>query len=425
MNEDLLHYVWKFQLFNHNNLKLTSGEDIEIIKPGSHNFDSGPDFFNGQIKIDQTTWAGNVEIHTLSSHWFLHNHQSNEAYDKIILHVVWQDDKPVKQSNGYLIPTIELKGLVSKSVIEKYEDLKKSKVWIPCENEIDKVDSIVVQQAKNRTLIERLERKTDRILQVLSLTNNDWEETFYHFLAKYFGFKTNAVPFELLATSAEFKIIRKLQANSTQLLALLFGQAGFLNSELKDAYPSELKKEYDFLKRKFQLKPLEVSLWKFMRMRPSNFPTIRIAQFGAIYLKNSQLFQSILEADSISELVKLFEVKSDNYWENHFRFDVVSKQKSTKNLGRSSINLLIINVVTPFLFIYGKKVGNEEYVEKSFKFLENLPAEKNSIIKKWNALGVNTESSFDSQALIQLKNEYCDPKKCLNCAIGNFILKQA
>ena len=423
MNEDLLQYIWNFQLFNSLSLLTTEDELVSIVRSGTQNFDSGPDFFNGQVRIGQTLWVGNIEIHIRSSDWVKHNHQNDVAYSKIILHVVWEDDQPVMQENGQKVPTIELKGLVKKSVFEKFEVLQNAKTWIPCETEIGSVDKFVKIQTIERMLVERLELKSNRLNQILLLRKNDWEATLYQLLAKYFGFKTNAVPFELLANSTDFNLIRKHRNNENQLLALFFGQAGFLHSEFRGDFPDKLKKEYSFLASKYDLQALNQSIWKFMRMRPSNFPTVRIAQFVGIFIKNANLFQAIIEATEVSELQKLFKVETHPYFETHYQFDIPASKKQPKKLGASSVDVLLINVVIPILFNYGKHIADERIKERAIEFLQAITWERNSITKKWKELGMPISSAFDSQALIQLKNENCSHIKCLTCGIGNAILK--
>ncbi len=423
MNEDLLQYIWNFQLFNSLSLLTSEKEPISVVRSGTQNFDSGPDFFNGQVRISQTLWVGNIEIHIKSSDWVKHNHQNDVAYSKIILHVVWEDDQPVLQANGQKVPTLELKGLVKKSVFEKFEVLQSSKTWIPCESEIGNVDEFVKIQTIERKLVERLELKSNRLNQILALRKNDWEATLYQLLAKYFGFKINAVPFELLANSTDFNLIRKHRSKENQLLALFFGQAGFLQSDFKGSFPEKLKQEYSFLVSKYKLQALEQSVWKFMRMRPSNFPTIRIAQFVGIFLKNANLFQSIVEAKKVIDLQELFKIKTHPYFDIHYRFDIPASKKQPKNLGGSSIDVLLINVVIPVLFNYGKHIADEKIQERSIEFLRAISWERNSITKKWKELGMPISSAYDSQALIQLKNEDCSHKKCLTCAIGDAILK--
>ena len=425
MNEDLLHYVWNFQLFNSKELKTTEGEGVTIVRSGAQNFDSGPDFFNGQVRIGATLWVGNIEIHTKSSDWLKHKHQNGVAYSKIILHVVWEDDQPVLQDNGELVPTIELNGLIKKSIFDKFEVLQNSKTWIPCESEIGNIDDFVKIQTIERKLIERLELKSERFNQILMLRKNNWEATLYQFMAKYFGFKVNAVPFELLASSLDFNLIRKHRNNEDQLLALFFGQAGFLQEVVKGSFPERLQKEYSFLANKYSLQPLEKSIWKFMRMRPSNFPTVRIAQFVALFIKNPNLFQAVIEAKQLSNLQELFEVGTHPYFDLHYRFDVLASAKQRKNLGASSIDILLINVVIPILFNYGKHIADEKVQERSMEFLQAITWERNSITKKWKELGMPISCAYDSQALIQLKNEDCSNKKCLTCTIGSAILKPA
>jgi hypothetical protein len=423
MNEELLHYVWKFQLFNLLDLMTTEHESVQVIKSGSQNFDAGPDFFNGQVKIGATLWVGNIEIHTKSSHWFLHKHQFDENYSKIILHVVWEDDQSVVQQNGQKVPTIELKGLIQKSVFDKYDVLQNSRTWIPCESEIGKVDQFTKVQVIERMMIDRLETKSNRLNQILSLTKNDWEASLFQLLAKYFGFKVNAVPFELLATSIDFNIIRKYRNNEKQLLALLFGQAGFLNENLNGNFPQELNREYLFLANKHQLHALGQNVWKFMRMRPSNFPTIRIAQFASIFANNLNLFQSILEAESVDQLYDKFKVSAYEYFNSHYQFDIPAAKNEVKYLGKSSVDVILINVVIPLLFNYGRQMADETIQDRALSFLQEIKWEKNAITKKWKDLGMPISTAYDSQALIQLKNENCSNKKCLSCAIGTAILK--
>lgn len=423
MNEDVLHYLWQYQLFNHTQLSLTDGSPFSVIKPGILNKDAGPDFFNGQIKIGNTIWAGNIEIHYKASDWLKHGHDKDQVYDKVILHVVWDADYTISRtSNNESIPTLELKGLVKKSLLEKYESLKSSKSWIACEKELEHIDAVTKEKLIESRLFERLEQKVNRIEQLLILSKNDWEGTFFQLLAKYFGFKTNAIPFELLASSLSFSIFRKHWTSSKQMAALLFGQAGFLAKDYKGDYPRALREEYKFLKNKYKLSPIDIILWKFMRMRPASFPTIRIAQFIALYEKNNNLFQKLVEAKSIDDLKQLFDVTPNKYWDVHYRFDIPAAKKSKKRLGDGSINILLINVVVPILFSYGKKIGDDALVERAIGFLQELPSEKNNITKKWKERFMPLSSAYDSQALLQLKNNHCKPKKCLSCAIGNTIL---
>lgn len=424
MNEDFLHYIWKFQQFNPKNLETTSGEKLEVIKTGFHNLNSGPDFFNGQIRLNTIRWAGNIEIHTKSSDWKLHKHQEDAVYDKVILHVVWENNQPVFRNNGDEIPTLELKGLVQKRLLNRYRELNQSKAWIPCEEEISGINPILKRQLIDQKLVERLQAKADRIEQVFATLKNDWEATFFHLLAKYFGFKVNAVPFEILATSLPFHLVRKHQGNEKQLSALFFGQAGFLDEDFKEKYPKELKQEYRFLKKKFGLTAIDKSMWKFMRLRPANFPTIRIAQLVACLHQNKNLFQKILETNKVAQLKNILGAEVNIYWKSHFQFDKLSQQTKDKRIGNDSLDILIINVIVPLLFTYGRHTAQEKFQEIALRYLQELKPEKNKITKRWKGLNMPLDTAYESQSLIQLKTQHCDLKNCLLCSIGNYILKK-
>jgi len=424
MKEEFLHYIWKFQLFNENELTLVDGSQLQIIHPGIQNFDAGPDFFNAQIRINDTKWAGNIELHLNTSDWIKHNHQIDKSYDNVILHVVWKNDKTIKRLDDHPIPTLELYGLVKRQLLENYNVLINNSDWIPCAKSIHQVEDHVILSFKDRMLVERLEEKSERVNKLLIQFNNDWEEVLYQILVSNFGFKVNSLPMELLARSSPFNLLRKYQNDIQRLEALLFGQAGFLEGEFKGNYAIQLKEEYNFLRNKFKLLPMESSIWKFSRMRPPNFPTIRIAQIAALYAKHRNLFQRIKDAESLNELTEIFQIQNSEYWNSHYRFDVPALKKTDKNLGIRSINIILINTVVPLLFCYGKKLKEEKFVENAIGLLEKIPAENNQIIKKWKSLNLNVKFAFDSQALIQLKNKHCDLKKCLNCMIGNSIIKQ-
>ncbi len=417
MTEDFLHYIWKFKLFDFTDLHTQHKEKVRIINAGEHNTHAGPDFFNAKIKIGKTTWAGNVEIHTKSSEWFKHHHQKDKAYKNVILHVVFEND--LNGSDN--MPTIELKNIINSNIHRNYLSLIQSSSRIPCQNHIHTIDEFYIKSWLDRLVIERLERKTASILSSLKMNHNNWEETFYQFLARNFGLKINAEPFELLAKSLPVKVLAKHKNNLHQIEALLFGQAGLLNRKFKNEYPNALKKEYRFLQKKFSLKPIELHLWKFLRLRPANFPTIRIAQFAQLIFQSSHLFSKILECKTVKELDKPFNINTSAYWDTHYNFDTPSTNKK-KKLGKTAVNTIIINTIIPFLFIYGKQKANNAYQKKALQLLENIPSENNNIIKNWQQLKVRTKSAYDSQALLQLKNEYCNNKKCLYCVIGNKIL---
>lgn len=422
--EDFLHYVWKFRLFDRADLQTTNGENIEIYSAGIHNTDSGPDFQNARLKIGETMWAGNVELHLSSSDWEKHNHTADSAYDNVILHVVYRDDEPVIMNDGRNIATLELKNRISAELYGRYHNLVfGNQTIIPCEASIGKVDDFTLRTWFTRVLIERLEKKSAAVIAALQLNRGDWEETFYQFLAANFGFKTNALPFELLAKSLPQNILAKHKNSPKQIEALIFGQAGFLTDDFTDAYPQGLKDEYTFLRKKYSLTPGEQHLWKFMRMRPQNFPTIRLAQFAALVVNSNHLFSKVMDTREIKGLQNLFtDIKVNPYWEEHYRFDKESKP-SAKNLGPDSINIIILNTLVLFLFSYGKHNQLQHFMDRSLKLLESLPGEHNKIITDFHSLGVKTNSAFESQALLELKSYYCNYKKCLQCSVGNKILK--
>lgn len=421
MKEEFLHYIWKYQLFSNSELKTTNSKAVEIINPGMHNHDAGPDFFNAKIKIDKTIWAGNVEIHVNSSDWYKHNHQNDGAYNNVVLQVVYTHDKDVKRSNGEIIPTVELR--FDKKLLENYESLIRKETWIPCEQDLKKVDSFTIQNWIDKLGVERLEDKSESIHQLLAQTNNSWEEAFYIQLARNFGFKLNADPFEQLTKSLPLSYLAKHKDNLFQIESLLFGQAGFLDENAGDEYFQKLKQEYQYLKKKFKLKGIEKHLWKFLRSRPGNFATIRIAQFAKLIHGSSALFSKVLQTENAKDFYKLFQVKPSDYWEYHYQFNKESVKKS-KAMGKSAIDVLLINTVIPFLFVYGKAKGLTDLQDRAIEFLEAIKPEKNSIITKWSNLGIKARSAFETQALIQLKNKYCNHKKCLNCQIGNSLIRK-
>jgi hypothetical protein len=421
MTEEFLHYVWQYRLYG-TGLNIIMGETLEVLHPGLHNTDSGPDFFNARIQIGETTWAGNVEIHVNSSEWFRHKHHLDKNYDNIILHVVWHNDQPVHRTNGELIPTLELSGRIDENAWKRYLFFMASRSWIPCESILTSVDEFVKTAWLERLLIERLERKTDFVKEILQSADNDFNETFYRLLARNMGFKVNNQAFGLLADNLPYSFLLKHADDLFQLEAMIFGQAGLLEGSFKDEYPSKLKKEYAFLRSKFSLRPIEGKIWRFARLHPGNFPTVRLAQFAAIIHKSSGMFSRIIEAGDLNTYSDLIKAEASCYWKDHYLFD---RQATTrkKSLGEESINLLIINLVAPVLFVYGMHKGSSRLMERPAELLNGVKGETNSIIKKWNLLGMNVNSAAQTQALLELKTQYCDAKKCLSCSIGNSLLQ--
>ncbi len=416
MTERLLQFIWQFQYFNKGQLTTTTGETIQIIFPGNFNTDQGPDFSNAKIKIETTTLAGTIELHLKASGWKKHNHHYDKNYNNVILHVVWENDKP---TTG--LPVLELKERVSKILLQQYEELMNSQGFIPCEKSISTVRPIILQSWKERLLAERLIRKSKIIDEYLAKNNHHWEEAFWWLLARNFGMKINADAFEELARSIPIKILAKHKNQIHQLEALLFGQTGLLNGKFIEEYPKMLQREYKFLKTKYGLTPIHQPVF-FLRMRPGNFPTVRLAQLAMLINESSHLFSKIKEAGSVDKIKKWFEVSANDYWHYHYSFDKPSPFKK-KNPGTTMINNIIINSIAPVLFTFGHYHDEQQYKNKALIWLEEVKAENNSITKGFEKLGIENINARDSQALIELKNEYCKQKRCLDCAVGNAILK--
>lgn len=421
MQEDFLHHIWKFKKFKTSGLETTNQEIIEIVSIGQHNLNSGPDFFNAQIKIDNQLWAGNVEIHVKSSDWFVHNHEKDKAYDNVILHVVWEHDSDIFRKDHTKIPALELKSLVSQNALNNYNKLfSRTQKWINCENEFNSVDEFTISKWLERVYFERLERKSQNLELLLKSSANDWEAVLFKMLAKNFGLKVNGEAFLSLANSIDYNIIRKLQPNLTNLEALFYGQSGLLNEDVQDPYFNELASEYKFLKQKFSLSNDNVAPLQFFRLRPLNFPTIRLSQLANLLHQHQNLFSKVIEIDSVKAFYDLFKINTSEFWETHYTFGKQSKS-SKKILSRSFIDLLLINTLLPIKFSHAHFLGKD--VEDSIlNLIYEIPSEKNRVIEKFNELKSVSKNALQSQALIQLKNEYCDKNKCLQCAIGSSIL---
>lgn len=419
MKESILHFIWQNKLFQSHSLLTTDGESVEVIDPGRLNTDAGPDFFNAKIKLGNTIWAGNVEIHTRSSEWARHGHDDDKAYNSVVLHVVKKADVQVFRADGAPIPQLEL--IYPAEIEENYGQLMQNSLRIPCENKISAIPGIFIRSWKNALLTERLLQKTENISEILSQNNRHWEEAFYLNLARSFGFGTNGQAFEMLAASLPMQILGKHKNDLSQLEALLFGQAGLLTAKEEDAYLLSLRKEYDFLKIKYDLKPIDGSQWKLLRLRPDNFPHVRIAQFAALIHKSTGLFSKITENPDIQYLQGIFRVEPSEYWKTHYLFAHES-HKSLKGIGQKAIEGIIINTVVPFLFSFADTRGNQSMKDKAVEILEKLPAENNVITRMWHETGIDCASAFDSQALIQLKKMYCDKRNCLRCRIGHKVL---
>jgi hypothetical protein len=423
MKEEFLHFIWKHYLFYHMQQLVADGKPVEVITPGNLNTNSGPDFNMVRIKIDGVTWAGDVEIHSRASDWNAHGHQHDAAYNAVVLHVVEKYDTDVYNANGEVVPTIELN--YPQYYKTNYEELICTIPWVSCLNKRQvHVEPLHLRQWLVRLYVERLERKTGDIERVLKEFNNNWEQSFFIFLARSLGTNVNSMPFELLARSLPVTILAKHKHNVQQLEALLFGQAGLLSDSSDDEYFNTLKKEYDFLSVKYQLQPLEKSTWKFMRLRPVNFPTVRIAQLAALIYQSTKLFSKVTAAANLSELRRYFIVSVSPYWKTHFTFSKPTAFHSA-DLGAKTVDSILINTVVPFLIVYSDYYSKPEIKERAIDVMEQLPAETNRITMDWKLLSIIPFNALESQALIQLKNNYCDKKYCLHCHIGRKIITSA
>jgi len=421
MNEEFLHYLWKFRLLNLET-RTVSGDPVVILNPGDHNKDGGPDFINARVRIGETIWAGNVEIHVVSSDWFRHGHHNDKGYDNIILHVVYQHDPKPDPHPVLTIPTLEVIDQFPLHIKDRYDLLMRNQLWIPCINLLDLTYQSDLTLWTASLALERIILKCEEIRRFWELCGHDWEETFYRFLATNFGFRINGLSFELMAKSLPLKVIKRHAGNIIQLEALLFGQAGLLDSDFNDPYPVLLASEYRFFKNKYRLAPVTGTVWKFLRLRPSNFPTIRISQFAAFIQSAGGRFFQLLDSSSFAEIQTWFDLLASPYWDDHYIFDRLSP-KRVKIMGQSSRALLIINGIVPFLFFLGLEKGMANYREKAINLLESLSGESNSEIHRWKKAGMETDNALKTQALIQLKRTYCDRKRCLECRLGKRILK--
>lgn len=419
MKEDFLHHIWLHKKINVNQLQTCNGEKLEIINFGNYLQTEGPDFFNAQIIIDNQKWAGNVEIHLKSSDWYVHSHQNDKNYENVILHVVWENDMAVYNASNSEIPVLELKNYVDSSLVENYLALSQSKSWINCENNIGNVDAFIFEKWKERLYIEKLESKLELVQTLLSESNNDWEYVLFVTLAKNFGLNTNSAIFLEMARKIPFSIIRK-EKNSLE--TILFGTLNLLHPDFEDSYCKQLYIDWQYLKIKYNLSEIESQHVQFFKLRPDNFPTIRISQLAQLYSKHAFHFAKMNECVSVKELYAFFSASTSEYWKNHYNFDKISKP-SQKNISKSFIDLLLLNTVLPFKFMYSQFYSHQN-LDELVSILQEIKPEKNKIIDKFTSLNVISANAYDTQSLLYLKQNYCNKQKCLNCQIGVSILKE-
>ena len=429
--EQLLHYVWKHKLFPLVELKTTDGKPVEVIDPGLHNHNSGPDFFNAKVKINQTLWVGNVEIHDKSSDWFLHGHDKDQAYDNVVLHVTGKPDVEVMNTAGQYIPQMVLE--VPSTIRENYEELLRTDQYPPCYQIIPDLTTLNIHAWMAALQTERLEQKTEAIIRRVKRMNGSWENAYFLTLARNYGFGINGDTFEEWATHIPFSAIAHHRDKLFQIEAVFMGQAGLLDinaiperyqqEALNEGYYAKLRNEYLYLAHKFSLCPMDYKRWKFLRLRPQNFPHIRLSQLANLYYERKTGLSQLVECKDLFSLQSLLSTKVTPYWETHYTFGSIS-DLNEKNLSPFSMNLLMINTCIPMLFAYGRHSAKEALCNRAFDFLEQLKAENNYIIRLWKECGLTVKNAGDSQALIQLKKEYCDKKECLRCRIGYEYLKK-
>ncbi len=423
MQEDLVSYLWQNQLFT-SPLITSDGEVVTVQQPGWLNEDAGPDFSNARIRIGQTTWAGNIELHVNASDWYNHGHDSDDAYESVILHVVVNNDAQIKRRSGEAVPTVSIRNCYNHKLEERYRQFLQSRNWIACGGQVKWVKPIIVSNWLERLAIERFEQRAERIHAYLHETKYNWEQVYFQLLCRSFGFKVNADPFEMLGKQVPLNVIQRNSKSLQDIEAILFGQAGFLEKKIYSSYHEKLRLAYQGVRSKYRLIPLQEHIWKFMRLRPSNFPTVRIAQLASLLWKNKHLLRPVLEADSMDNIRVLYNVKASDYWITHYHFDKAQKRAvKEKRLGKTAVDLIMINTVIPFLFVYGKFLNKSVFQEKALDWLMQLPAEKNSISNKYLELGYPLEHAMHSQALIQMRNNYCSKKRCLKCNIGHALLQ--
>lgn len=420
--EKFFQFIWKYQVFKPVELTTVAGQKLKIIKQGEFHHNSGPDFQNAKIIVDGTQWAGNIEIHIRSSDFLLHGHEQDKNYSNIILHVVYENDKEIDFLKAQKIPTLELKTIIPLEAFKKYDYLQNCNVDIACGKQLSDVPTLIIHNLFETKMVERLSQKCEEIKSNLVQNNFNWEETFYWQLGKHWGMKVNSDPFEWLVKSTPLNIIKRHHDQLLQLEAILLGQSGLLDTPVKDDYPKKLQNEYSFLKNKYKLQSISKHSWKFLRMRPSNFPQQRIAGFASLFYHHPNFFQSILSEKNLNKAQKNFHAPLSDYWQSHF---ITDKQSTSKISGTGDLMVrnLFINCVIPFLFCYGRERGIQDLEQKALDWLTELKGESNFITNKWKKYGLVPQNSADSQGMIQQFNYYCTFKKCLDCSIGTYLLK--
>lgn len=424
MTETFLHYVWQHQMLLPG-LTTVDGQPVAVLQQGTPNRDAGPDFFNARLRIGEVEWAGNVEIHIHSSDWNAHRHQRDAAYNNVVLHVVYEHDTDIFLQNGRCPFTLELKPYMHPSLVANYEALMvPPEAGIPCADRVGEVPQFLLTLFMERLAVERIEAKAGTVHRLLEESRGGWEQTCYWLLAHYFGGKVNAIPFELLAKATDIRLLARWRDNLQRTEALLMGQAGLLEGYFEDSYPRLLQADYEALRVGANLRPIGSHLWKFYRMRPSSFPTIRISQFADLVSQSKNLFDTMLQMTDVRDLQRLFNRQAAPYWNDHYRFDSPCARSSVKQVGTMQADMLIINAWVPLLFVFGAEHGQQQYKDQALALLGQMRAESNAVIRQWQAVGISPGNAAESQALLQLANGYCTNRRCLECRIGYQLLKR-
>ena len=423
MTEAFLHYVWQHQMLA-SGLITTEGQPVVVLRPGEHNHDAGPDFFNARLRIGDVEWVGNVEVHIHSSDWNAHRHQHDAAYNNVILHVVYEHDAQIVLENGKRPATLELRPFLHPSLVANYESLVAPTAGqIPCGHRVGEVPAFLTSSFIERLTVERLETKSDTVRRLLDESHGDWEKTCYWLVAHYLGGKVNALPFELLAKSTEPRFLARFRDNSQRLEAILMGQAGLLEGYVNDDYLRALQADYEALRTGAGLRPVDGNIWKYHCLRPSSFPTIRISQLASLMSKTKNLFATLLSMDDVKEMERFFNVAAAPYWDNHYQPDIPTERSVTKRLGKMQADMMIINAWVPLLFVYGVERRQQEHKDRALSLLMQMLPENNAVIRRWQEVGIHPANAAESQALLQLSNNYCNPRRCLECRIGYQLLK--
>ena len=424
MTEEFLQYVWQHQLFAAgHDLTTTDGQVLTVHRAGELNRDAGPDFFNARITLDGVDWVGNIEVHIHTSDWKAHHHSQDKRYNNIVLHVVYEHDCRITLENGKEPPTLQLKDYIPDGLEAQCEHLLRSSETIPCAAKLPALPSFLLNNYLDRLVVERIEGKSDVVRRLLDESHGSWEQTCYWLMAHYFGGRVNALPFELTAKATDRRLLARWKDNPQRIEALLMGQAGLLEGYFEDDYPRQLQADYEAIRTGASLEPVGSYLWRFYRLRPSAFPTIRISQFAHLVSQSSSLFSTLLAISDAKEIAALFNQQASAYWDDHYRFGLRSAKSTPKRIGKMQASLLVINAWIPLLFVYGATHGQQEYKDRAVDLLMQLPPEDNRIVRQWAAAGIVPENAAQSQALLQQYNSYCHNHRCLSCRIGYHVLK--